>query len=70
MPVYEYICKNCGEPMEVRASVAEYSTGLRLHCAKCGSEKLARILTSIGIVSGRAQRRPICGPGSGSGCCS
>jgi putative FmdB family regulatory protein len=70
MPVYEYICKDCGTPMEVRASVAEYSAGLRLHCAECGSENLARILSSIGIGSGRAERRPICGPGGGSGCCN
>lgn len=70
MPVYEYVCKDCGERMEVRASVAEYSEGLRVQCAKCGSVNLVRILSSIGIVGGRAKPRPICGPGSGSGCCN
>lgn len=69
MPVYEFVCKECGKPMEVKASVAEYSEGLHLQCPSCGSDKLARTLSSVGLVSSRSRGGPLCGPGGGSGCC-
>lgn len=42
MPNYDYVCKDCSERFEVRASVAEYSNGIKPHCPKCQSRNVIR----------------------------
>lgn len=72
MPTYDYLCEECGETFELKATVAEYSAGLEAHCPSCGSERAIRTFSGIGI-SGAARdggtSGPICGPGAGPGCC-
>lgn len=72
MPLYEFICQDCGKPTEVRASVADYSKGLGARCPYCGSGRLARTFSGIGLTRGTETvggDRATCGPGAGSGCC-
>ncbi len=69
MPVYEFICQKCGKPSEFRATVAEYSKGLAAQCPHCGSTKLIRSFSSVGLVTSAGGRGPVCGPGAGPGCC-
>ncbi|RMG47406.1 MAG: hypothetical protein D6718_03780 [Acidobacteria bacterium] len=52
MPVYEYVCQDCGAPSEVRATVDEYSRGLQVRCRECGSERLDRVFSSVAVNSG------------------
>lgn len=42
MPTYEYICKDCGEVMEARMSLAEKEKGPKLKCPACGSSNMAQ----------------------------
>ncbi len=45
MPTYEYVCKSCGEPLEVFQSF--HDEPLKV-CPKCGGE-LRKVFGSIGI---------------------
>lgn len=72
MPSYDYVCKDCSERFEVRASVTEYSNGIKPHCPKCQSRNVIRGFSPISIVgSPRGTFGPsgCCGPGGGGGCC-
>jgi putative FmdB family regulatory protein len=70
MPVYEFICQDCRKPSELRASVEEYSKGVRPACPHCGSQRLIRAFSAVGLISGgRPSGGPVCGPGAGPGCC-
>ncbi len=52
MPVYEYICRNCGKVSEFRATLAEKEEGLKLTCPECGSKDMAQYFgNSIVIAS-------------------
>jgi putative FmdB family regulatory protein len=72
MPTYDYVCQDCNEPFELRASISEYSKGLQPRCPRCGSEKSIRTFTSINVLTAR---RPggggggACDPSAGPGCC-
>ncbi len=46
MPLYEYQCATCGEPVEIRHGFRET---VDQPCAKCGGE-LKRVFTPAGIV--------------------
>ncbi len=41
MPTYEYQCKNCGHVLEELQSMSEPPL---LHCPKCNTDSLARVL--------------------------
>ena len=71
MPIYEYLCTECGEKIEVKASVAEKERGLKVTCPKCGSKKMAQVFGSFSTFSSSKGRSnpPICGPMAGPGCC-
>ncbi len=70
MPVYEFICQECGKPSEVRASIEEYSKGLRPVCPHCGSPRLIRAFSAIGLATrGPGSGGSCCGPNAGGGCC-
>ncbi len=40
MPVYDFICEDCRQTKEVRATVAEKEKGLNVVCNDCGSTKM------------------------------
>ena len=62
MPAYEYVCQDCGERFEVRASMAAYSEGLSPRCKHCGSEHVARSFSAVSVVTGSG------GAGGATGC--
>jgi putative FmdB family regulatory protein len=73
MPIYEYVCEDCGKPFEIRASISDYSKGLDTPCPHCGSRKAIRVFSSVGMFTsgrGRGGGPPSgCGPMAGPGCC-
>jgi putative FmdB family regulatory protein len=48
MPIYEYVCQDCGEKYEklVRSSVVK----IELICPKCGSEHADKAISALGLV--------------------
>ncbi len=73
MPVYEYQCQHCKAVFEVRATFKEKDAGLEPECPQC-HRKQARQLLSSGLFLRRSEDGatldvPMCGPGSGPGCC-
>ncbi len=42
MPIYEYICKDCGKTMEVKETLAEKEKGAKHTCPTCGSKNMAQ----------------------------
>ncbi len=51
MPVYEYICKDCGKIMEVRQSLAEKEKELAHTCPGCGSKNLVQYFGNMIVIS-------------------
>lgn len=47
MPVYSYICKNCGEKFDLLVGVTIEKEELR--CKKCGSKKIVRGISSFSV---------------------
>ena len=52
MPRYDYVCQDCGEAFEIRASMSAYSEGLSPECPKCGSQDTARVFGSVNVLTG------------------
>lgn len=46
VPTYEYLCTECGEPLEIIQSIHEPSL---THCPKCGG-KLRKVFGNVGVV--------------------
>ncbi len=71
MPIYEYICADCREKSEVKATFAQKQGGLKVVCPKCNSKKMIRVFGSFIVrdSSRTSNNPPICGPQCGPGCC-
>lgn len=72
MMTYEYVCQDCGKPFEVRATIADYSKGLKPQCTHCGSKKTIRAFTSVNVLTADRSGGPVraaCGPNARPGCC-
>ncbi len=71
MPVYEYVCTECAEKIEVKATISEKEKGLNVVCPKCGSKKVVQFFGNIWISrSSEGGNNPLrCGPQAGAGCC-
>jgi putative FmdB family regulatory protein len=70
MMTYEYLCQKCGKPFEVRASIADYSKGLKPECPHCGAHKAIRAFTSVNVLTSKRDAVASgagCGPGSKCG---
>lgn len=50
MPIYEYVCQDCGEKYEkfVRSSTAK----IKLVCPSCGSERGEKAFSVFGAIGG------------------
>lgn len=70
MPIYEYLCTQCGERTEIKASVAEKEKGLKVACPRCGSKKMAQVFGGFITLSSsqKESNLPACGPQCGPGC--
>lgn len=61
MPLYEYVCQECGERFErlVRAS-ADPQT---IHCPRCESDTITRAFSTFATAGVRGgETAPACGP--------
>lgn len=47
MPVYTYVCKDCGQVFDLLVGVS--SEKVELKCRKCGSKKIEKRFASFGI---------------------
>jgi len=71
MPTYEYVCTVCLERTEVKATIVEKESGLKVACPRCGSQKIAQIFGNFSVMGSSKGRSnpPMCGPQAGPGCC-
>ncbi len=70
MPLYEYRCKECGEVVEFRSSMADKEKmAASLQCSSCGSAKLTQVFSGIALTSDSKSAASSPPPPSG-GCCS
>jgi putative FmdB family regulatory protein len=67
MPLFEYICKSCGEVFEQLVTAARKPV-----CPHCGSRKLKKQLSSFSAPAAQSFAPPPCGSGTcparGMGC--
>ncbi len=50
MPIYDFICRDCGGKFDKLVSVDWKSAGLT--CPECGSAKLEKAVSKVGFSSG------------------
>jgi putative FmdB family regulatory protein len=72
MPLYNYLCEQCDELFEVRASFKEKEAGLEPECPQCHSKETRQLITA-GLVlwgsNGNNIYMNACGPDAGPVCC-
>ncbi len=51
MPVYEYICKDCGKITEFKESLAEKEKGSERTCPACGSKNMVQYFGNMIVIS-------------------
>ncbi len=51
MPVYEYICKECGKIMEVKETLSEKEKGGTHTCPSCGSQNTAQYFGNMQVIA-------------------
>ncbi len=49
MPIFEYRCEDCGKRFDVFFRSAEAAEGEQLVCAECGSGRVKKMFSVIGI---------------------
>lgn len=77
MPLYEYVCEECGKVLELLQPMGQSQAGQ--NCPSCGGVKLVKKISAAnigreshhghsgaGLCCGRSERPASCGPG---GCC-
>lgn len=67
MNTYEYLCQKCGQPFEVRASMADYAKGLKPKCPHCAAQKAIRTFTSVNVMTAKREAA-LSGAGCGPAC--
>ena len=50
MPIYEYVCQDCGEKYE--KLIRSTSAKVKLVCPTCGSERSEKALSMFGAIGG------------------
>ncbi len=53
MPIYEYVCKNCGNKFELIRFASDSDSGIE--CPGCGEEKAEKVLSSPAGFQGSCQ---------------
>jgi putative FmdB family regulatory protein len=64
MPIYEFICKKCGEGFEKIVFASD--DGKPLPCPACGSQKTERLMSSFSC--GKSSLSGASGLGTSAGC--
>ncbi|NPV86413.1 MAG: zinc ribbon domain-containing protein [Anaerolineae bacterium] len=62
MPIYEYVCQNCGHSFEMMRSIKD--ADLQITCKNCKSNETKRKISSFFAVSGGKAITPSSGCGS------
>lgn len=67
MPLYEYVCQQCGKRFEVLQRMGATAEGLS--CPSCGASEVAKALSTFAssVSSGGGSALP-CGKPSSAGC--
>lgn len=65
MPIYQYICLDCGEKFEALRSMREIDAPI--NCDRCESEHTSRLLT---VFYAHSAGKTVAGGSSSSGCAS
>ncbi len=66
MPIYTYICKDCGEKFDLLIGITSKETELK--CKKCGGKNIEKSLSSFSVgASGRGDSSA--GPSCPTGTC-
>ena len=55
MPIYEYVCENCGKPFSLFLSYADYDAAV-VSCPDCGSGSVRRKIRPIRVATGEKAR--------------
>ncbi|MCK5306821.1 MAG: zinc ribbon domain-containing protein [Candidatus Omnitrophica bacterium] len=63
MPVYTYICEDCGEKFDLLIGMT--SEKVELKCSKCGSKKIKKTFSSFSVKSSSSS-----GPSCPTGACN
>lgn len=66
MPIYEYVCEDCGEKYDkfVRSSLAK----IELKCPKCGGTQAKKAFSVFGVRG--AANQPLSGAAASAASCS
>ncbi len=67
MPIYTYICKDCGEKFDILVGVT--SGKKEVKCEKCNSKNIHRALTSFSV-GGSNNKTSSLGPSCPTGTCN
>jgi putative FmdB family regulatory protein len=65
MPIYEYMCKKCGDEFEVLI----FNKDERPSCPSCGAKRPTRKMSSFGFSAGQKFKSSSTGTGSACGSC-
>lgn len=52
MPIYEFICKKCGNQFEALVSIGEEKN---VSCKSCGNKNVQKLFSSFGIGGGSSR---------------
>ena len=55
MPIYEYVCENCGKPFSLFLTYTQYDTAV-VNCPDCSSGKVRRRIRPIRVTTGEKAR--------------
>ena len=66
MPIYTYVCKDCGERFDLLMGVTSEKTELK--CKKCNSKNIQKTLSSFSIGNSDSKSSPS-GPSCPTGTC-
>ncbi len=67
MPIYTYVCKDCGEKFDLLTGVGSKQEELK--CKKCGSKNIEESLSSFSVGASGSKSYSSC-PSCSTGTCS
>lgn len=53
MPIYDYLCRKCGEEFQEIERISEHTTHGNPKCPECKSTKTERVLTGAFVKTGK-----------------
>jgi len=66
MPLYTYVCKDCGAKFDILIGVSSQKEELK--CSKCSSKNIQRVFSSFGV-GGSKDKFDSSGPSCSTGTC-